>query len=95
MATACGRGCTCAARALGFFREGTHDLCDARVTGQLLPATLDTLERLMAAIRSIGADLVREIELSENLDGSERVVHLETSGRWTPGCSRSWCRWTG
>ena len=37
------------------FREGTHDLCDARVTRQLLPATLDTLDRLMAAIRSIGA----------------------------------------
>ena len=26
---------------LGFFREGTHDLCDARATRQLLPATLD------------------------------------------------------
>ena len=64
---------------LGFFREGTHDLCDARATRQLLPATLDTLERLMAAIRSIGAGSVREIELSENLDASERVVHLETA----------------
>ena len=28
----------------GFFREGTHDLCDARVTGQLLPATLETVQ---------------------------------------------------
>ena len=64
---------------VGFFREGTHDLCDARATRQLLPATLDTIERLMAAIRSIGADAVREIELSENVDASERVVHLETS----------------
>jgi 23S rRNA (uracil1939-C5)-methyltransferase len=63
----------------GFFREGTHDLCDARATRQLLPATIDVLERLMAAIRSIGVDTVREIELSENVDGSERVVHLETS----------------
>jgi 23S rRNA (uracil1939-C5)-methyltransferase len=62
----------------GFFREGTHDLCDARVTRQLLPAALDTIERLMAAIRSIGTDAVREIELSENVDGSERVVHLDT-----------------
>ena len=62
----------------GFFREGTHDLCDARATRQLLPATLDALERLMAAIRSIGAHPVREIELSENLDGSERVAHLVT-----------------
>ena len=63
----------------GFFREGTHDLCDARVSRQLLPATLDTLERLMAAIRSTGVDTVREIELSENVDASERVVDLVTS----------------
>ena len=27
---------------LGFFREGTHDLCDARATHQLLPETCDT-----------------------------------------------------
>ena len=64
---------------VGFFREGTHDLCDARATRQLLPATLDTLGRLMAAIRSIGADAIREIELSENIDAGERVVHLDTS----------------
>jgi 23S rRNA (uracil1939-C5)-methyltransferase len=63
----------------GFFREGTHDLCDARATRQLLPATVDTLERLMAAIRSIGVETVREIELSENLAGSERVIDLATS----------------
>jgi 23S rRNA (uracil1939-C5)-methyltransferase len=63
----------------GFFREGTHDLCDARATRQLLSATIDALERLMAAIRSLGIDTVREIELSENVDGTERVVHLETS----------------
>src|SRR3954470_15259293 len=62
----------------GFFREATHDVCDVRATGQLLPAAVDTLERLMNAIRSIGAGNVREIELSENVDGSERVVHLDT-----------------
>ena len=63
----------------GFFREGTHDLCDARVTGHLLPSTLDTLDRLMAAIRSTGTDRVTGMELSENLDANERVVSLETS----------------
>jgi 23S rRNA (uracil1939-C5)-methyltransferase len=63
----------------GFFREGTHDLCDARTTRQLLPATMDALERLMAAVRSTGPGAVREIELSENLDASERVAHLDTS----------------
>ena len=63
----------------GFFREGTHDLCDARGTRQLLPATLEALDRLMAAVRSIAGAMVREIELSENIDGRERVVHLETT----------------
>jgi 23S rRNA (uracil1939-C5)-methyltransferase len=62
----------------GFFREGTHALCDARATRQLLPATCDTLDRLAAAIRSLGID-VREIELSENVDASNRAVSLDTS----------------
>ena len=66
-------------RLLGFFREGTHDLCDAAPPRQLLPATSDTLDRLMAALRSSGGGDVREIELSENVDGSERVAHLETA----------------
>jgi 23S rRNA (uracil1939-C5)-methyltransferase len=62
----------------GFFREGTHDLCDARATKQLLPATCDTLDRLGAAINSLGLE-VREIELSENVAASHRAISLETS----------------
>jgi 23S rRNA (uracil1939-C5)-methyltransferase len=62
---------------LGFFREGTHELCDARTTRQLLPATCDVLDRVMAGARSLGIHAVREIELSENADASNRVVHLE------------------
>jgi len=64
---------------LGFFRENSHDVCDARATRQLLPATSDALERLMAAMRSLGLDAVREIELSENIDASERVVFLDAA----------------
>jgi 23S rRNA (uracil1939-C5)-methyltransferase len=62
---------------LGFFREGSHDLCEVRATGQLLPDTCDTLDRLSAAINSLGIEDVREIELSENVDASQRVVHLD------------------
>jgi 23S rRNA (uracil1939-C5)-methyltransferase len=61
---------------LGFFRENSHDVCDARATRQLLPATSDVLDRLMAAMRSLRLDAVTEIELSENIDASERVVFL-------------------
>src|SRR5438067_2158910 len=66
---------------VGFFREGTHDICDARATRQLLPASCDVVDRLSAALRSLGADAVREIELSENVDASERAVHFETAER--------------
>lgn len=61
---------------LGFFREGTHEVCDARLSRQLLPATCDALDRLMAAVRSLGIESLREVELSENIDASQRVVHL-------------------
>jgi 23S rRNA (uracil1939-C5)-methyltransferase len=64
---------------LGFFREGTHDICDVRSTRQLLPETCDALDRLSAAIGSLGQDGVREIELSENVAATERVVHLDTA----------------
>ena len=66
---------------VGFFREGTHEVCDARDTRQLLPESCDVVDRLAAALRSLGADAVREIELSENIDARERAVHFETSER--------------
>lgn len=61
----------------GFFREGTYDICDARATRQLLPATSDTLARVSAALQAEGVSGVREIEVAENVDGSARVVHLD------------------
>jgi 23S rRNA (uracil1939-C5)-methyltransferase len=63
----------------GFFREGTHDLCDARATHQLLPETSDALERLVSGIQSSGTDTVHGLELSENVTADQRVVHLDTS----------------
>jgi 23S rRNA (uracil1939-C5)-methyltransferase len=65
---------------VGFFREGTHDICDARATRQMLPATCDVVDRLAAGLRSLRLDGVREIELSENVAASERVVHVEAAG---------------
>jgi len=64
-------------RHVGFFREGTHDVCDARLTRQLVPATFDAIERLTAAIQSAAVD-VREIELAENIDASNRAVSLDS-----------------
>jgi len=65
-------------RRVGFFREATHDLCDVRATRQLLPVSCDVLDRVTAMLRSLGVDGVREIELSENVDASERALALDT-----------------
>ena len=64
---------------VGFFRESTHDLCDARATRQLLPATCDVLDRMSAGLRSLGAGGPSEIELSENVEGSQRVLCVDTT----------------
>ncbi|HUR34262.1 MAG TPA: TRAM domain-containing protein [Vicinamibacterales bacterium] len=69
---------------VGFFREGTHDLCEVRSTGQLRSDTCDTLDRLAAGLRSLGMAGVREIEVSENIDASQRVVHLDTAVALAP-----------
>src|SRR5262245_60967500 len=62
---------------IGFFREGTHDICDVRQTRQLLPETCDALDRVGAALRSFGANTATEIELSENIDATERAIHVD------------------
>ncbi len=62
---------------LGFFREGTHQLCDAASTGQLLPQTgewIAAAERVMARERLTGLDA---IEIAENMRGDERACHLD------------------
>jgi tRNA/tmRNA/rRNA uracil-C5-methylase (TrmA/RlmC/RlmD family) len=58
----------------GFFREGTHDLCDAAATRQLLPQTIDALGRLQIALKGVN---VTSYEVSENAAATERAVLLE------------------
>lgn len=74
---------------IGFFREGTHQLCDPASTGQLLPSSLDVIARVEAAVgqteshtgrrptaRARSQPLEGEIELTENVEASERVLHF-------------------
>ena len=61
---------------VGFYREGTHELCDAAATGQLLPATSAWLAELSEALRSHAITDVAEFDLAENIDASERACHL-------------------
>jgi tRNA/tmRNA/rRNA uracil-C5-methylase (TrmA/RlmC/RlmD family) len=61
----------------GFFREATHELCEPGPTGQLLPETIRVFDQLGLRLRATGKDTVLAIELSENMAGSERALHLQ------------------
>ncbi|MEO7134117.1 MAG: TRAM domain-containing protein [Vicinamibacterales bacterium] len=62
---------------IGFFREGTHSLCDAAATRQLRDDTIEVLGRLEASLATASREAVGGIEISENVDASERAIHLE------------------
>ena len=68
----------------GFFREGTHELCDARATRQLLPSTCDVIDHLAAGLRSLGLQGAGELEVSENVDASDRAVHIDAASPIDP-----------
>ncbi len=61
---------------IGFFREGTHQLCDPAGTRQLLPSTLQALETLRDMLASAPASTVDQVELSENCPADQRAFHL-------------------
>ena len=67
----------------GFFREGSHEVCDARLTRQLLAETCDALDRVATVLKALSADGVREIEIAENLDASNRVIALDVTAPLT------------
>jgi tRNA/tmRNA/rRNA uracil-C5-methylase (TrmA/RlmC/RlmD family) len=62
---------------IGFFREGTHSLCDAAPTRQLRDDTIEVIRRLEVSLAREPRQQVGDIEIAENIDASERAVHLE------------------
>jgi 23S rRNA (uracil1939-C5)-methyltransferase len=62
---------------IGFYREGTHALCDAASTRQLRDDTSDVVRRLEASLATAARGAIGDIELSENIDASQRAIHLE------------------
>jgi 23S rRNA (uracil1939-C5)-methyltransferase len=61
----------------GFYREGTHQLCDAAATGQLQAAALDAVATLAAVLERDARGAVASIAIAENIAGDERAAHLE------------------
>ena len=60
---------------IGFYREGTHEVCDARQTGQLLDESVDAATSAIAAAAAVAA--VASAVVSENLAADQRVLHFE------------------
>ena len=62
---------------LGFYREGTHDLCSPGATGQLLPQTVEWLSAAEDALSRSKRDDVLGLEIAENIPGDQRATHVE------------------
>jgi 23S rRNA (uracil1939-C5)-methyltransferase len=62
---------------LGFYREESHELCDAIATGQLLDSTNAWIAAAQETLRATSPSGVTAVEISENITGDERACHLE------------------
>jgi 23S rRNA (uracil1939-C5)-methyltransferase len=77
------------ARRLGFFREGTHMLCDAEATGQLSAGTAAWIRHAQQALPPAAAAAIGGVEIAENIPETERTAHVEVRGAvdraaWVP-----------
>ena len=62
---------------LGFYREESHDLCDAVQTGQFTDAAGEWIGAAGEIIRAAGPAGVVGVEVAENISGDERACHLD------------------
>jgi tRNA/tmRNA/rRNA uracil-C5-methylase (TrmA/RlmC/RlmD family) len=62
---------------IGFYVEGSHRVCDASATGQLLPDTCDWIADLPRKLDAKARRHISAIEIAENVPGQERACHLE------------------
>ena len=60
----------------GFYREGSHALCDAASTRLLTSEAVTSATRMADALLHRGVD-VKSVEVTENLAGSERALHVD------------------
>ena len=60
----------------GFYREGSHEVCDARQTRQLSDGSMDAIDAVVSALGDARASVV-SLELSENMAGDERAIHFD------------------
>lgn len=61
----------------GFYREGTHQLCDAAATKQLGADAVAAVARLAAALERDARGVVVSISITENMAADARAAHVE------------------
>jgi 23S rRNA (uracil1939-C5)-methyltransferase len=61
---------------IGYFREGSHDLCDPAGSGHLLPDACVVAARLAELAPEYDLAGLDTIDVVENLPGTERVLHF-------------------
>lgn len=61
---------------VGFVREHSHEVCDARATRQLLDATMEVLDEVGRRLGGVPG-VVRHVELAENREADQRTLFLE------------------
>jgi len=69
---------------IGFYREGSHDLCDAAASGQLSAAASAWIAEAEEILGRQGLTGLAAIDLAENIRGDQRACHLELSDRVDP-----------
>jgi 23S rRNA (uracil1939-C5)-methyltransferase len=62
---------------LGFYREGTHELCDAQRTSQLLPSTGAWIAQAESILQRERITGLAAVEIAENVTGDQRACHVE------------------
>jgi 23S rRNA (uracil1939-C5)-methyltransferase len=68
----------------GFYREGTHQLCDAAATRQLRTESVRAIDVVAAALDRDAPGRLSSIAIAENLAGDDRAAHLELAGGSIP-----------
>jgi 23S rRNA (uracil1939-C5)-methyltransferase len=62
----------------GFYRENTHQLCDAEATRQLRPETVAAVRAIAETFHRERPDALTSIAITENVAADERAAHLES-----------------
>jgi 23S rRNA (uracil1939-C5)-methyltransferase len=63
----------------GFFREGTHQLCDAGPTRQVTAGCLEAVAKIAEVLAREAPGAAVSISISENIPGTERAAYVEVA----------------